>query len=81
MPTHHPGSARATLALNTYIKLMRAGEAAFGTHPPGALDWRMHSPVRHDIAPYPTVTRAGVGVYFNPSKPNWVYDSVVFARP
>ena len=27
MPTHHKGSARETLALNTYIKLMRAGEA------------------------------------------------------
>jgi MarR family 2-MHQ and catechol resistance regulon transcriptional repressor len=27
MPTHHKGSARENLALNTYIKLMRAGEA------------------------------------------------------
>ena len=27
MPTHHIGSAQETLALNTYIKLMRAGEA------------------------------------------------------
>jgi MarR family 2-MHQ and catechol resistance regulon transcriptional repressor len=27
MPTHHKGTAREVLALNTYIKLMRAGES------------------------------------------------------
>lgn len=27
MPTHHKGTAREVLALNTYIKLMRAGDA------------------------------------------------------
>ena len=27
MPTHHKGSAQETLALNTYLKFLRAGEA------------------------------------------------------
>ncbi len=66
---------------NAAREIIFAGDITFGADPAGAVDWWMHSPVHHDIVLYPTVTELGIAVAISPTKANWGYYTVVFARP